>query len=57
MLDFVLMASQRIALRLPSDLYQLLASHINDTGVFLSDLKASLIILGQPVTERKLLKF
>ena len=35
--DFVPMASQRIALRLPSDLYQLLESHINNTGVTLTD--------------------
>ncbi len=31
------MASQRIALRLPSDLYQLVESHINNTGVTLTD--------------------
>lgn len=31
------MASQRIALRLPSDLYQLLESLINKTGVTLTD--------------------
>lgn len=37
MLDFVPMATQRIALRLPSDLYQLLESHINNTGVTLTD--------------------
>ncbi|MFM7192605.1 MAG: hypothetical protein ACKOX2_17595 [Microcystaceae cyanobacterium] len=31
------MATQRIALRLPDDLYQLLESHINNTGVTLTD--------------------
>ena len=31
------MASQRIALRLPNDLYQLLESHISNTGVTLTD--------------------
>ncbi len=31
------MATQRIALRLPNDLYQLLESHINNTGVTLTD--------------------
>jgi hypothetical protein len=33
MFDFVFMASQRIALRLPSNLYQLPESHIDNTGV------------------------
>jgi len=37
MLDLVSMATQRIALRLPNDLYQLLESHINNTGVTLTD--------------------
>jgi hypothetical protein len=37
MFDFVLMATQRIALSLPSDLYQLLESHINNTGVTVTD--------------------
>ena len=37
MLDLVSMPTQRIALRLPNDLYQLLESHINNTGVTLTD--------------------
>ena len=37
------MASQRIALRLPSDLYQLVESHINNTGVTLTDVVTAAI--------------